>query len=186
MSKYNAIIDISTERKVFTGIGLLTVLVLVGGVWLIGASDKKQQEKLSKPLMGEEIVSQGEPHVKRGETHPAYNSNPPTSGWHWGDGTAGPGIKDQPVPDELVLHSMEHGAAVVWYKSDLPKEDIEKITMAFNDVSGKKIMLPRQNLDAPVALTSWGRLLKLKSIDEGKIKEFITTNEDRGPEKAAI
>lgn len=105
MSKHNVIIDVSTERKVFIGIRLLTVLVLVGGVWLISASDKKQQEKLSKPLMGEEIASQGEPHIKRGESHPAYNSNPPTSGWHFGDGTAGPGIKDQPLPDELVLHS---------------------------------------------------------------------------------
>lgn len=186
MSKHNVIIDVSTERKIFIGIGLLTVLVLVGGIWLISASDKKQQKKLSKPLMGDEIASQGESHVKRGESHPAYNSNPPTSGWHWGDGTAGPGIKDQPVQDELVLHSMEHGAAVVWYKADLPKEEVEKITKAFNDASGKKIMLPRQDLDTPIALTSWGRLLKLESINEGEIKVFIATNEDRGPEKAAI
>lgn len=186
MSKHNVVIDVSTERKVFLGIGLLTVLVLVSGIWLISASDKKQQEKLNKPLMGEKIVSQGEPHVKRGESHPAYNSNPPTSGWHWGDGTAGSGIRNEQVPDELVLHSMEHGAVVVWFKADLPKEDVERITRAFNDVSGKKIMLPRQGMDTPVVLTSWGRLLKLESIDETKIKEFIATNEDRGPEKAAI
>lgn len=176
----------TTEHKVIGGIGLLTLVILVGGVWLLSAQSSKEQAKLNTPLMGEEIPSLGAPHVPRGQTHPAYNSNPPTSGWHWGDGTAGPGIKDQPVPDELVLHSMEHGAAVVWYKDDLPASDVEKIKAAFNDASGKKIMLPRKNLDVPVALTSWNYLLKLKTIDKAKIKEFIETNNDRAPEKAPI
>ena len=80
-----------------------------------------------------------------------------------------------PVPavaDELVLHSMEHGAAVVWYRKGLEQEEIDKITEAFNNSSGKKIMLARKDLDVPVALTSWGYLLKLQTIDEAKIKEF--------------
>ena len=91
----------------------VTLILMVGGVWLMSATGTK------KPLMGEEIVSQGSTHVALGQDHPAYNSNPPTSGWHSGTGTAGPGIKDQLVSDELILHSMEHGAVVVWYKDDL-------------------------------------------------------------------
>ena len=176
----------STEKKITIGIGLATLFILAGGIWLLSVQDTKEQTKLSKPFMGEEIPSQGAVHVASGESHPSYNSNPPTSGWHFGDGVAGPGIKDKPVPDELVLHSMEHGAAVLWYKDDLPKVEVEKITKAFNNASGKKIMLPRKELDVPVALTSWGYLLKLKTIDEAKIKEFIETNNDRAPEKAPI
>lgn len=179
-------VNMSTEKRIIIGIALATLVILVGGVWFLSVQDTKQQEKLSKPLMGEKIADLGAPHVARGESHPSYNSNPPTSGWHWGNGVAGPGIKDKPVPDELVLHSMEHGAAVVWYKDDLPKEEVEKITKAFNDASGKKIMLPRKELDVPVALTSWNYLLKLKTVDEAKIKEFIETNNDRAPEKAPI
>ena len=176
----------NTEKKITISFVVVTVLLLVGGVLFLSAQDSKEQTKLNKPLMGKEIPSQGAQHVARGEPHPSYNSNPPTSGWHWGDGVAGPGIKDRPVPDELVLHSMEHGAAVVWYKDDLSKSDVERIKKAFNDASGKKIMLPRKNLDVPVALTSWNYLLKLKTIDEEKIKEFIETNNDRAPEKAPI
>ena len=57
----------------------------------------------------------------------------------------------------------------------------------YNEASaGKKIMVPRDDLDVPVALTSWGRLLKLQTIDEVKIKEFIETNNNRAPEKAPI
>ena len=175
----------NTEKKVIGGIALLTLAILVGGVFLLAKQDEKEQKKISTPLMGEEFPTSAQ-HVPRGEKHEAYNSNPPNSGPHWGDGVAGPGIKDQPVPAELIIHGMEHGAAVVWYKDDLPASDVERIKTAFNNATGKKIMNPRKYLDVPVALTSWGRLLKLQTIDGNKIKEFIETNNDRAPEKAPI
>lgn len=175
----------TTEHKVFAGIGLLTLVIIFGGVWLSSKEGVKNTEKLSKSMMGEKMSDLGGQHVSKGATHTAYNSNPPTSGPHW-TGVAGPGIKDEPVPDELVLHSMEHGAAVVWYREGLNQSDVDKITEAFNNSSGKKIMLARKDLDVPVALTSWGYLLKLETIDETKIKEFIETNNDRAPEKAPV
>lgn len=175
----------TTEHKVIGGIGLLTLIIIVGGIWFSSKEEVKNSEKLSKPMMGEKMADEGAEHVGRDESHSAYKSNPPTSGPHW-VGVAGPGIKDEIVPDELVLHSMEHGAAVVWYKDGLEQSEIEKIKEVFVNSSGKKIMLARKDLDVPVALTSWGYLLKLQSVDQVKIKEFIETNNDRAPEKAAI
>lgn len=175
----------TTELKVAGGIILLTLVIIIGGVWFSGRQDAKTEEQLSKPMMGEKMPDQGGVHVSQGKEHPAYNSNPPTSGWHWA-GTAGPGIKDEPVPDELILHSMEHGAAVVWYHEELESGEVDKIKEAFNTASGKKIMLPRKDLDVPVALTSWGYLLKLETIDSETIVAFIEANNDRAPEKAPI
>ncbi len=174
------------DYKVLGGILAFTLVVLVGGVWAVSLRSAGEQEKLAKPLMGEKISDQGAPHIARESEHPTYSSNPPTSGWHWGDGTAGPGIKEEQIADELVLHSMEHGAAVVWYQAGLPQADVDRIVSAFNAASGKKIMSPRADLDVPVALTSWNYLLKLPAIDEAKITEFIETNNDRAPEKAPI
>lgn len=176
----------TTDQKVVTGIVLLTLVILGGGIWLWSSQSANNQERLSKPLVGEKIPDMGAAHVARNKPHPPYNSNPPTSGPHWGDGVAGPGIKNKPVADELVLHSMEHGAAVLWYRDDLTESDVERLKNVFQSVSGKKIMLPRPNLDVPVALTSWGYLLKLQTVDEIKIEEFIETNNDRAPEKAPI
>lgn len=176
----------TTDHKVYGGIALVTLIMLVGGTWFYSDEWTKNQERINKPLLGEKIENLGSAHVARDKSHPAYNSNPPTSGWHWGDGVAGPGIKTELVPDELVLHSMEHGAVVVWYKEGLGQNDIDKIKGAFNSATGKKIMLARKDLDVPVALTSWGYLLKLEVIDEAKIKEFIETNNDKAPEKAPI
>lgn len=175
----------TTEHKIIGSIGLLTLIIIISGVWLSDKSGTANRERRSLPMLGEKMPDEGAIHVARGKSHPAYNSNPPTSGWHW-EGVAGPGIKNEPVPDELVLHSMEHGAAVVWYREDLEQNEVNRIKEAFNSSSGKKIMLPRKNLDVPVALSSWGYLLKLHTIDEAKIKEFIETNNDRAPEKALI
>lgn len=176
-------IYISTEHKVIGGIGLLSLIILIGGVWLMTAKDASEEAS----LLGEKIDNMGATHISRGGTITVdYNSNPPTSGPHWGDGTAGPGIKDQEVPDQLLIHSLEHGAVILSYKGNLPKEDIEEIKNYFNESAGKKIMVPRKNLDVPVALTSWNRLLKLTTIDGSKIKEFIEANSDRAPEKAPI
>lgn len=140
-----------------------------------------------KPLLGEQMPDQGAPHVARGSGHPAYNSDPPTSGWHWGDGVAGGGVKTEQVADELVLHSMEHGAAVLWYKSDLSQEEVAQIRAAYDAARiAKKIMIPRANLDVPVALTSWRYLLKLDAIDAARITAFLETNNNRAPENAPI
>ena len=175
----------TTEQKIIGGIILLTISIIIGGVWFSSKEGIKNQEKLSKTMMGEKMADEGAGHVGRDETHIAYKTNPPTSGPHW-VGVAGPGIKDEPVADELVLHSMEHGAAVVWYREGLEQDEIEKIKEAYSNASGKKIMLPRKDLDVPVALTSWGYLLKLETVDGAIIKEFIETNNDRAPEKAPV
>lgn len=171
----------STEHKVIGGIGILTLVILFGGLWLIIRAD----EKNNRPLIGEEIKIQSTQHIKPGESHPPYNSNPPTGGWMY-DGVAGAGIHEEDVADELAVHSIEHGAVIVWYKADLPKDQVEQVKAAYDSAGGKKILVPRKNLDVPVALTSWGRLLKLQTIDAGQIKTFMETNNNRGPEKAPM
>ena len=171
------------QSKYIIGFIIAAVVVPLLGVALI-PSPKPQ---VAGPLMGEKMADQGSAHIARGATHPAYNSNPPTSGWHWGDGVAGGGIKTEQVPDELVVHSMEHGAAVVWYKADLSKDDIAKIQAAYDAAKiAKKIMIPRANLDVPVALVSWGYLLKLQTIDPAQITAFLVSNSGHGTENAPI
>lgn len=46
----------------------------------------------------------------------------------------------------------------------------------------KLIIVPRPNLGQRLVLTAWGRVEKLNSVDETKIKKFIDTYRDFGPE----
>ena len=42
------------------------------------------------------------------------------------------------------------------------------------------IIVPRLNLDAPIAVTAWGKIEKLESLDKEKIKEFIAAFHNKG------
>ena len=169
------------EKKFFIGIGVATVVLLVGGYWFAA----RQEKRLSKPLAGQEVAIESANHVPKG-TPIQYNSNPPAGGLHYGDSTTHAGFYDRAPEDGYLVHSLEHGAVILWYKSDLPKDQVERLKKIFAAMPGKTIMTSRKNLDVPVALTSWGRVLKLKTIDEKQIKNFYEINIDRGPEQAPI
>lgn len=174
------------ENIIIIGVVLLSSILVFGFSLLGEKKETKEEDRLERPLLGEKVEEMKSSHIALEDVHEPYNSNPPTSGPHTGNDVAGAGIKDSPVPDEIVVHSLEHGAVVLWYREDLKQEDVEKLKQIFVEASGKKIMMPRQNMETPIALTSWNYILKLETIDEDIIKEFIETNNDRAPEKAPI
>lgn len=45
------------------------------------------------------------------------------------------------------------------------------------------IVVPRPDLDVPIALTAWTKLLKLEKVDEDKIVKFVAEFRNKGPEK---
>ena len=121
----------------------------------------------------------GVQHISVGASHPAYNSNPPTSGWHYAQ-PANWGVHQTELPDEQVLHNLEHGGIWISYKEidDATKAALEKIGRANSHI----IVAPRRANDAPIALASWGRLQKLERFDETAIMNFIKANKNRSPE----
>src|SRR3989338_1801148 len=127
----------TTEYKVIGGVVLLTLVIIIGGTWLASKSGAENRERLDTPLLGEKMPDMGGEHVAPGKVHSAYNSNPPTSGPHWA-GVAGPGIKDKPTPDELVLHRRDHGPPVLGYREAWGPDKINKIKDAFTPVSERK------------------------------------------------
>jgi len=170
----------TTERKILIGGGLVTILIIAGGILLTS----KQDERLSKPLLGKEVKVSGG-HVPNGTQVP-YNTNPPTGGQHY-DKTTPSGIYDKMLADGNLVHSLEHGAVILWYNpKKLSPDQLNSLKSVYGQTTGKGIMTPREGLDAPIALSSWGRLIKLNKIEDAKIKSFFATNSDRAPEQAPI
>ncbi|MBI2019210.1 DUF3105 domain-containing protein [Candidatus Daviesbacteria bacterium] len=183
----------TTGSKTIIAVIVVTILILGGAVWFLTSQTQKEEAKLTQPKLGEVIPDEGAQHIPSNETA-TYNTNPPTSGPHYAQ-SADAGIYEKAIPDGNLIHSMEHGAVILWYREStqsgtlgLSKEEINKLKGIFSSVPvSKKIMVPRESLDdAPIVLTSWGRLLKLQTIEEDKIKTFMETNENRGPEKAPL
>jgi hypothetical protein len=108
-----------------------------------------------------------------------YNTVPPTSGQHWiqtGVAPAPWGIKDANLPNEVTTHNLEHGGIVIAYNNLTPTEtdQLKGIVRTLMNGTYRKIILePYPALtDAKVALTSWGWLLKLPTVDQIQVVQF--------------
>jgi hypothetical protein len=70
-----------------------------------------------------------------------YPSIPAASGPH-NEITWGPGVYDSPPPMERVIHSLEHGAAVVWYSPDVSGEELERLrTFYGSGTAGTRVIV---------------------------------------------
>jgi hypothetical protein len=177
------------------GLPLLLSFIVAAmvGLFVVGQRqpDKPKPPENKEPRVEtneQSFPSQGQEHIQPGQEHAAYNSNPPTSGPHYGS-PAPWGIKDGGLPDETLIHNLEHGGIVISYKPDIGDEQINRLKDIFRAFppsqqfnTTKAILVPRPNNDSPISVTAWTFLMNLDSPDEAKIKQFYLDHVDKGPE----
>lgn len=167
------------------------VLVLVVGA-MIGlfalGNGSSSSPKQATSLTGDKHANLGQKHIQTGAQHDAYNSNPPSSGPHNTSPTPW-GIKDAELPDETLVHNLEHGGIEIAYKPDLPQAQIDQLkkivaalpaSTQFNET--KAVLVPRAANDRPIELAAWTYTLSLDVVDSAQITEFYNGHLDKGPE----
>jgi hypothetical protein len=159
---------------------LVVALLIVVCFWFIYDYFHKSAQQAAR-VPGEYFQAQSRDHIDIGAKHDAYNSNPPTGGWHYPT-PAQTGIYDTPFPDEQLIHNLEHGHIWIAYKPNLPADQIEKLADIAKSYGSKIIMTPREANDSPIAIVAWEHLFKLDSVDEPQIKVFIDAYRGHGPE----
>jgi Protein of unknown function (DUF3105) len=82
-------------------------------------------------------------HVVASVPLSTYSSVPPASGPH-NSIPYGAGVYGTPPPIDRVIHSLEHGAAVVWYSPDVSGEELDRIRTFYegNNVGSRVIVAP--------------------------------------------
>lgn len=133
---------------------------------------------------GKSIEIQPAKHIQPGASHPEYNSNPPTSGWHYSN-QADWGFYTKEIPDERVVHNLEHGGIWITYTNNVRDTMRSKLRDIAQQYPKSVIVTKRSENDAPIAVASWGQLLKLESFDRSRIVEFIKKNRNHSPEPIA-
>jgi hypothetical protein len=135
-------------------------------------------------------------HIAPGSPHEPYSTDPPTSGPHYSV-PAKAGFYTEAPPDEQLVHNLEHGYVVIWYRSeDLSAKDrarfLADIQAAMksggtsaNTGTPKLIAVPRPTLRSRLTLTSWGHLDELDHFDQQRILSFIASFRDQAPEPTA-
>ena len=171
--------SLNRKRKIKkTAVWLIAIVVLL--LIIGGAYQWAKSSEANRP--GEAIPVQPAEHIQPGQPLPGlYLSNPPVSGWHYGE-TVEWGIYDQELTDQNVIHNLEHGGIWITYKPDVPAELVENLKRVAGEYKRKVVLSPRAANDSPIALAAWGRLDKFDYFDEARIKKFIKAYKDKGPE----
>lgn len=159
-------------------ITIVIIIVAVYGLYLWAQSTAPKGKDFSQsiPVMGDN-------HIAVGSLLPKYNSNPPTSGPHYEE-TAQSGFREEIIPDQNIIHNLEHGDIWIAYHprlSDAIKEELKQFSAA------KVIITPREANDTDIALVVWGRLdsfnIENNTLPVERIRDFIKRYTNKGPEK---
>lgn len=148
----------------------IPILIVVGLIYLVVNSS-------TAPKPGENVPSLGNQHIDSVESsHKEYNSIPPTSGPHTGS-KARWGVQSEQLPDEMSIHNLEDGGVIIHYGPEVSEEDIVKMAEIVNKKREGLILQPYAGMETKIALTAWGKILKLDSFDEDQIEAFIRAYE---------
>lgn len=166
------------------------VLLVVGVVAAVVVSNRKASDKTISRLEagGCAFDRRADRDDGAGRNHipdPKYSVNPPAGGNHLPQAaSAGNFGAENTPPDGQIVHAMEHGYIVLWYKPDLPADAFSRLR---GDVFAKHdrdvLLVPRPSLPKPVAATAWGARLLCDQVDVAALDLFVTEFVNKGPEK---
>ena len=173
------------SRLRWGAVGLVVLALLIYGGW-----------QLLRPRPGISVPQLSRTHIQVGDPHEPYNTDPPTSGPHAAPVAAG--FYTEAPPDENLVHNLEHGYVVIWYNcTGLESNACDELQRQIQDVMAeagsaslfgeatKLIAVPRPTMDAQVAATSWGRILKQNALNGEELLAFIKYLRNQAPESGA-
>lgn len=176
---------------VIAGALLLTAFVAFGmGGGGGGSGDVSIPEQGSEAVISQvqEEPASSTRHVEPG-TSIDYEQLPPTAGPHYPPGSETPaGFYEETQPLGGTVHSLEHGAVVVWYDpaalDDAPRQELQAYVDSYQRSFGSFIAVPTpvEDPEHPYVLTAWEHRLALDSYDADAVEQFTGEYLGRGPE----
>jgi hypothetical protein len=147
-------------------------------------------------VLGEDIPIASVQHIEEGAQATDWNSDPPTSGQHYGQWVPA-GFYDEEISDGYLVHNMEHGYVVIYYNCDVVADmDCESFKTAIEAAIAaagidpetgtvKVLAVPRPAMENPITYASWGHLYKADTFSPDELVLYVQTyrsNPDYSPE----
>ena len=98
-----------------------------------------------------------------GARSPKWNTDPPTSGPHYGQ-TIIYGAYNEPLQIGRLVHNLEHGATYILYGDEVPDETVQQLRAFYGDHTRGTILAPYPRLGEQIALGAWFA----RGLDEAK------------------
>jgi hypothetical protein len=166
------------------GVAALVVFLIVNerrGAENIGVSEQQAgctDIEAHEPL--------GRDHVEEG-TPIQYNTTPPTSGPHY-QNFVDPGFSDEPIQPERLVHNLEHGQIVFWYRPNAPQATIDNLRGVVNTDRIALLAAPYEQVENPheFVMTAWGASQSCQEVSQAVVDNFRSRFQGRGPEPVGI
>jgi hypothetical protein len=122
-----------------------------------------------------------------------YDTNPPSTGRHYEVPAEDGAYSDAPTDEELV-HGLEHGRVIIWFKPGLPSEERANLKALYDEDTYQMFLVPRSDMPYAVAATAWnadpapngrGQLLLCDRFTPeiyDALRAFRDEHRSRGPE----
>lgn len=181
----------STQQKVLYGSLGLAVIAVITALILLGSKPAQ-----STDLLGDAVPIGSAAHVPEGTDPGPYSSNPPAGGTHYASEFNQKFYEESDLtslpkhPEGFLVHNLEHGYVIFWYNCQNANMDCETLKQTIQKVmdetgNTKLIAFPWSDMDVPLAMTSWGRILKFTTPDADLMKQFVERNRYQAPEPDA-
>lgn len=102
----------------------------------------------------------------------AYDRTPPVGGDHAGVWQNCGSYPDPIVPEQGV-HSMEHGAVWLTYRSDLEASEVDRVRSLADGESFVLVSPWETGLPSAVVASAWGRQLEVSSASDPRLEQFV-------------
>ena len=166
-----------SRKRVLIGVWLVAIPVIVGVILIRGGLGLAQSGSSNEYVAGVGVQHEIMPprsHVTEGQVM-TYNSIPATSGDHWPQWSIC-GFFEEALPDERIVHNLEHSNIVVSYNLATP-EEVEQLREVVGSIGlAKRTGVARSYDKIPVgsvALAAWGVSDTMTGIDAERIANFF-------------
>ena len=191
------------QRKATRRSNLITIgiaLAIAATVTVFIMSERSGDDAPPAPAgvaMAEAGCDDVENHEEEGANHVdgdvEYETSPPTSGDHY-ETPADAGFYPDAVPEETLVHNLEHGQIVIWYDpeaSTQTKNDLQEFAESANDPDAVRGNSPPPIVAAPYedvpsgksyALTAWTHSQACSAYSLEAINDFRAQFQGDSPE----
>jgi len=180
---------IKTTQKIKNSIIVVIMVgILVGGFIMLTRKSpeqiefEKKVETISLEGKVKEFPIEGREHISARD-NVSYKTNPPTSGDHLAEAKTW-GVYSDEIDDKAAVHGLEHGGIWISYK-DISDDEIQFLKEIGKNNSQSVIVSPRSENEDKIVIASWGKMMKLESVDKVLIQKYIDTYKNHSPEKLA-
>jgi Protein of unknown function (DUF3105) len=137
-------------------------------------------------------------HTLQADEKGDWNTDPPTSGEHFGFdnnqtlGTTIWGAWEEPLQLARVVHNLEHGGIFIFYGDKVRDPVVTQLRGFYEDHQNGTLLAPYPKLGNKIALGAWvsddegnekAYLAKLTKFDEDAFSDFFSAFQFKGPER---